>query len=122
MAQSGSIRYISELVESHNSWNRQYRGWLAGHGRGRSPQHLTELTILWMASTVMGEVGAHNIGHAPWPRGSLVVALTVPPTGFAVGSNEHSLCIFRQLAYYRLTIDKYTDLPSSDAVSDRVCR
>ena len=65
MPQSGSIRYIAELVESHNSRNRQYRGWLVGHGRGRGPQHLTELTILWLASTVMGEVGAHNRRHAP---------------------------------------------------------
>ena len=65
MPQSVSIRYILELIESHNSRNRQYRGWLVGHGRGRGPQHLTELTILWMASTIMGEVGAHNRRHAP---------------------------------------------------------
>ena len=65
MAQSGSIRYISELAESHNSRNRRYRGWLLGHGRGQGPQHLTELTILWLASTVMGEVGAHNRGACP---------------------------------------------------------
>ena len=64
----GSIRYISVQVESHNSRNRQYRGWLVGHGRGRGPQHSTELTILWLASTVMGEVGAHNRRHAPWPK------------------------------------------------------
>ena len=32
-----------------------------------SPYHLTELATLWLASTVMGEVGAHDggEGHAP---------------------------------------------------------
>ena len=34
-------------------------------GVGRRPQHLTELTKLWLASTVMGEVGAHNRGACP---------------------------------------------------------
>ena len=42
-------------------------------------------------------------------------------TGFAVGSIEYCLCTFRQLTFFRLTIHKYTHLPSSDTVSDRVC-
>ena len=57
--------YQIHLGESHNSRNRQYRGWLVGHGRGLGLQHLTELTILWLARTVMGEVVAHNRRHAP---------------------------------------------------------
>ena len=36
-------------------------GWY-GHGQGRGPYHLTELAILRLASTVMGEVVAHNRG------------------------------------------------------------
>ena len=43
-------------------------------------------------------------------------------TGFAVCSTEYSLCIFRQLACFRLTIHKYTHLPSPDTVYDIVCR
>ena len=53
---------------------------------------------------------------------SLAVELTLSPTGFAVGPNERSICIFRHLAYFRLTFDEYTHFPSSDTVSDRVCR
>ena len=53
---------------------------------------------------------------------SLAVELTLSPTGFAVGANERSICIFRQLAYLRLTFDEYTHFPSSETVSDRVCR
>ena len=40
----------------------------------------------------------------------------------AVGSIEHSICNFKQLAYFRLTIHKYTQLPSSDNASLSVCR
>ena len=43
-------------------------------------------------------------------------------TRFAVGSIEYSLCKFIQRTYFLLTIHKYTRLPSSDTVSDRVCR
>ena len=39
-------------------------GWY-GDGRGRGPWHLTELAMLWLARTVIGEVGAHNIGACP---------------------------------------------------------
>ena len=53
---------------------------------------------------------------------SLAVELALSPTGFAVGANERSICIFRQLAYFRLTFDEHTHFPSSDTVSDRVCR
>ena len=52
---------------------------------------------------------------------SIAVELTLSPTGFAVGASERSICIFRQLAYFRLTFDEYTQFPSSDTVSDRVC-
>ena len=44
------------------------------------------------------------------------------PTGFAVGANDRSIGIFRQLAYFRLTFDEYTHFPSFDIVSDWVCR
>ena len=53
---------------------------------------------------------------------SLVVELTLSPTGFAVGANDRSICIFWQLAYFRLTFDEYTHFPSSDTVSGSVCR
>ena len=53
---------------------------------------------------------------------SLAVELTLSPTGFAVGVNEPSICIFRQFPYFRLTFDEYTHFPSSDTVSERVCR
>ena len=53
---------------------------------------------------------------------SLAVELTLSPTGFAVGANKRSICIFRQLAYFRLTFDEYTHFPSSDTVPDMVCR
>ena len=53
---------------------------------------------------------------------SLAVELTLSPTGFAVDANERSICMFRQLAYFRLTFDEYTHFPSSATVSDRVCR
>ena len=48
--------------------------------------------------------------------------LTVSLTGFSVGSIEYYLWNFGQLAYFRLTIHKHTHLPSSNTVSDRVCR
>ena len=35
---------------------------------------------------------------------SLAVELTLSPTGFAVGANERSICMFRQLAYLRLNL------------------
>ena len=43
------------------------------HGAGRI-SYFAEPTILWLAGTVMGEVGAHNRGAGaqrpdPWPRG-----------------------------------------------------
>ena len=61
---SGSIRYMSELVESYKSRNRQtVVGWSVMGEVGVAK--LTELTILWLASTVMGEVGAHNRGGMP---------------------------------------------------------
>ena len=41
---------------------------------------------------------------------------------FAVGSNEYSLCILWQLAYFCLSIHTYSHLPSSDTASDTVCR
>ena len=53
---------------------------------------------------------------------SLAVELTLSPTGFAVGANERSVCMFRQLAYLLLTFDEYAHFPSSDTASDRVCR
>ena len=43
-------------------------------------------------------------------------------TGFAVGSIEYSLCIFRLLAYFSLSSHKYAHLLSSVTVSDTVCR
>ena len=98
MRQSGSMRYILELVESHNSRNRKYRGSLVGHGRGRGPQHLAELTILWLASTVMGEIGAHNRGR--WHAPCFLLSTKV--------------FYFRQIAYFRLTIHTFTHLPSPD--------
>ena len=52
---------------------------------------------------------------------SLAAEPTLSPTGFAVGANERSICIFRQLAYFRSTFDEYTHFPSSDTVSDMVC-
>ena len=42
--------------------------------------------------------------------------------GFAVGSIEYSICNFKQLAFFRLTIHKHTELPSSDYASLSVCR
>ena len=53
---------------------------------------------------------------------SHAVELTLSPTGFAVGANEPSICMFIQLAYVLLTFDEYAHFPSSDTVSDRVCR
>ena len=44
---------------------------------------------------------------------------TLSPTVFAVGSIGHSLCKFSLLAYLRLTIHKYSHVPSPDTVSDR---
>ena len=44
------------------------------------------------------------------------------PTVFAVGSIGYSLCIFRQVACFRLTIHKYTYLTSPDSVYDIVYR
>ena len=48
-------------VGSHISRNRQYYGWLVRLWARSGPYHLTELAKLWLASTVMGEVGALNI-------------------------------------------------------------
>ena len=53
---------------------------------------------------------------------SLAVELTLSSTGFAVGANDRSIRIFRQLAYFRLTFDENTNFPLSVTVSDRVCR
>ena len=40
------------------------------HLRADGISYLTELAKLWLASTVLGEVGAHNQGGIlPWPRG-----------------------------------------------------
>ena len=47
---------------------------------------------------------------------------TLSPTVFVVGKIGHSLCKFSLLAYLRLTIHKYSHMPSSDTVSDRFCR
>ena len=49
---------------------------------------------------------------------------TLSLTGFAISLIEFSICNFKQLANYHLTIHihKYTHLPSPDTVSDRVCR
>ena len=47
---------------------------------------------------------------------------TLSLTEFAFGSIEYSLSNFMQLAYFRLTIHKYSHLPLHDTVSDRVCR
>ena len=52
---AGAISYFAELAILR----------MAGYGRGRVPQHLTELAIVWLASTAMGEVGAHNPGGYP---------------------------------------------------------
>ena len=41
---------------------------------------------------------------------------------FDVGSIENSICNFNQLAYFRLTIRKYTQLPSFDNASLSVFR
>ena len=45
---------------------------------------------------------------------------TTVSDAFAVGSNEYSLCIFKHIAYFRLTMHKYTYLIWSDTVSDRI--
>ena len=42
--------------------------------------------------------------------------------GVAVGSIGYSISNFKQLAYFRLTIHKYTQLPSSNNASLNVCR
>ena len=42
--------------------------------------------------------------------------------GFAVGSTEYSIYNFKQLAYFRLTIHKYTQFPPSVNDSPSVCR
>ena len=47
---------------------------------------------------------------------------TLSLEGIAVGALEYSLCNFRQLAYIRLTIHKYTHLLSPDTASDRIYR
>ena len=44
------------------------------------------------------------------------------PNRLTVGSTEHSYCILRQLARFRLAIWQYTHLPSPDTVYDKVCR
>ena len=47
---------------------------------------------------------------------------TLSPTVFAVGSIGYSLWKFSQLAFLRLTIHKYSHMPSPTTVSDRFCR
>ena len=44
-------------------------------GVGRGPEHLAELTILWLASTVMGEVGAHNRWACPPGQNNKTIGL-----------------------------------------------
>ena len=47
---------------------------------------------------------------------------TMSLRGSAVCLIQYSICNFNKIAYIRLTIHKYTHLPSPDTVPDRVCR
>ena len=61
------LTYVKVPILYNLQWLTIRADW-HDYGRGRSFT-FAELAILWLAGTVMGEVGAHNRGHAPWTRG-----------------------------------------------------
>ena len=64
------IAYITCLV-TNDAWHAyDVIGVYMIHLRAGGISYFTESAILRMASTVMGEIGAHNPGGMPpWPRG-----------------------------------------------------
>ena len=59
------IAYITGLV-TNDAWHAyEAIGVYEIHLRAGGISYFAEPAILWLASTVMGAVGAHNPGHAP---------------------------------------------------------